>query len=46
MPLPPTETVTVRAEEIADAAVAVTFTVVADASSCTLDGSSESVTAG
>ena len=46
MPLPPTETLTVRAEETAEVAVAVTVTVVADAPSFTLDGLVERVTAG
>ena len=43
---PPTFTATVRAEVIADAAVAVTVTVVADALSLTLAGLTDSVTAG
>ena len=46
MPVPPTDTVTVRADETAEAAVAVTVTDVPDAPSLTLDGNADSVTAG
>ena len=46
MPVPPTDTVTVRAEEVADAAVAVTVTDVPDAPSLTLAGLADSVTSG
>ena len=44
MPVPPTETFTVRAEEVADAAVAVTVTEVGLAPSPTLDGAADRVT--
>ncbi len=46
MPLSPTFTDTVRAVVIADAAVAVTVTEVAEALSLTFEGLTESVTAG
>ena len=46
MPLPPTETVTVRATDTAEVAVAVTVTRVPDAPSLTLDGFVERVSAG
>ena len=46
MPLPPTDTVTVRAEVIAEAAVAVTVTCFPAAPSLTLDGFTDSVIAG
>ena len=46
MPVPPTEIVTVRAEAIAEAEVAVTVTVVPGACSPTLDGAADSATAG
>ena len=46
MPLPPTETVTSRDDAMAEAAVAVTVTDVALAPSLTLDGDTDSVTAG
>ena len=46
MPLPPTDTVTVRTDPTASAAVAVTVTDVAPAASLMLDGAAESVTAG
>ena len=46
VPVPPTDTVTVRADETAEAAVAVTVTDVADAPSFTLAGFVDNVTAG
>ena len=46
VPLPPTDTVTVRSVVIADAAVAVTVTITAVCPSVTLDGFTDSVTAG
>ena len=45
MPLPPTATVTVRADEIAAPAVAVTVTLVAASSSATLSGLADRVIA-
>ena len=44
MPVPPTDTVTGRAEEVANVAVAVTVTDVGLAPSPTLDGAADRVT--